>query len=133
MIFGDSRDAVLGVLEDVPIVKLIAYYLPASIWARYGLEHPGGPQSRGQVDLIPHELDPATLRETAKRIPVELVEELAWFGNATEIAARLSSYAEAGARHVVLGDVTGTTYAPEETGRVLGTQLPHLMQLVPAL
>jgi len=133
VIFGDSRDAVLGVLEDVPIVKLIAYYLPASIWHRYGLEHPGGPDCRGQVDLIPHALDPADLRETAKRIPVELVEELAWFGNAAEIAARLRPYAEAGARHVVLGDVTGTTYAPAETARVLSEQLPTLRELLHAL
>lgn len=133
VIFGDSRDAVLGVLEDVPIVKLIAYYLPAWLWAKYGLEHPGGPTCRGQVDLIPHDLDPEVLRETAKRIPVELVEELAWFGNADEIAARLKPYAEAGAEHVVLGDVTGTTYAPAETMRVLGAQLPRLAELVHAL
>jgi phthiodiolone/phenolphthiodiolone dimycocerosates ketoreductase len=48
------------------------------------------------------------LRDTAKRIPVGLVEELARFGTAAEIAARLTTYAEAGAAHVVLGDVTGT-------------------------
>jgi phthiodiolone/phenolphthiodiolone dimycocerosates ketoreductase len=133
VIFGDSRDTVLGVLEDVPIVKLIAYYLPATIWRRYGQEHPGGPDCRGQVVLIPHALDPTDLRETAKRIPVELVEELGWFGNADEIAARLKPYAEAGASHVVLGDVTGTTYAPTETARVLGQQLPRLRDLVHAL
>lgn len=133
VIFGDSRDAVLDVLEDVPIVKLIAYYLPAWVWARHGVDHPGGPDCRGQIDLIPHELDPAALRETAKRIPVELVEELAWFGNADEIAGRLKPYAEAGAQHVVLGDVTGTTYAPAETARVLGGQLPRLAELLHAL
>ncbi|GAA0633409.1 phthiodiolone/phenolphthiodiolone dimycocerosates ketoreductase [Sporichthya brevicatena] len=133
VIFGDSRDSVLGVLEDVPVVKLIAYYLPAYVWDRYGVEHPGGPNCRGQIDLIPHELDPKALRETAKRIPVELVEELAWFGNADEIAARLKPYAEVGLEHIVLGDVTGTTYAPEETARVLGGQLPRLVELMHAL
>jgi phthiodiolone/phenolphthiodiolone dimycocerosates ketoreductase len=133
VILGDSRDAVLDMLDAVPIVKLIAYYLPASIWSRYGLEHPGGPDCRGQLDLIPHELDPAALRDTAKRVPVELVEELAWLGNADEIAARLAPYAEAGARHVVLGDLTGTTYTPTETMRIVGDQLPRLCELVRTL
>ena len=50
-IFGDSRDAVLATLDEVPVVKLIAYYLPDEIWqavrphapGRPGLSRPGGP------------------------------------------------------------------------------------------
>jgi phthiodiolone/phenolphthiodiolone dimycocerosates ketoreductase len=129
-IFGDSRDTVVATLEQLPIVKLIAYYLPAEVWRRYGLEHPGGPECRGQVDLIPHELDPDELRAVAERIPIELVEELAWLGNAEEIAERIAPFAQAGATHLMLGDVTGTTYAPADAARVLGAQLPRLKALL---
>jgi phthiodiolone/phenolphthiodiolone dimycocerosates ketoreductase len=129
-IFGDSRDAVAATLEELPIVKLIAYYLPDEVWRRYGLEHPGGAGCRGQVDLIPHELDPSHLRAIAERIPIELVEELAWLGSAEEIAERIKPFAKAGATHLMLGDVTGTTYAPADAARVLGAQLPRLRRLL---
>jgi phthiodiolone/phenolphthiodiolone dimycocerosates ketoreductase len=132
-IFGESRDAVAAMLEELPIVKLIAYYLPDELWQRHGLVHPAGEGCRGQIDLIPHELDPDALRAIAPRIPIELVEELAWLGNAEEIAARIEPYAQAGATHLMLGDVTGTTYAPADAQRVLGEQLPRLKRLVAAL
>ena len=132
-IFGESRDAVAALLDEVPVVKLIAYYLPDEIWQRYGLTHPAGPGCRGQVDLIPHDLDPEELRAIAPRIPIELVEELAWLGSAEEIADRIKPFAEAGATHLMLGDVTGTTYAPEESMRVLGSQLPLLKKLLEAI
>lgn len=132
-IFGESRDAVAATLEELPIVKLIAYFLPDEIWQRYGLEHPAGAGCRGQIDLIAHALDPDDLRAIAPKIPIELVEELAWLGSAEEIAGRIEPFAQAGASHVLLGDVTGTTYAPEESARVLGTQLPQLKQLLQAI
>jgi phthiodiolone/phenolphthiodiolone dimycocerosates ketoreductase len=131
-IFGESRDAVAAVLEDVPVVKLIACYLPDEVWQRYGLTHPAGPGCRGQVDLIPHDLDPDELRTLAPKIPIELVEELAWLGSAEEIAERIAPFAEAGATHVMLGDVTGTTYAPQDAMAVLGSQLPKLKKLLQA-
>ena len=125
-IFGESRQAVVSLLEELPVVKLIACYLPDETWQRYGLTHPAGKGCRGQVDLIPHELDPDELRAVARRIPIELVEELAWLGDADEIADRIKPFAAAGATHLMLGDVTGTTYAPEDSMRVLGAQLPRL-------
>jgi phthiodiolone/phenolphthiodiolone dimycocerosates ketoreductase len=131
-IFGESRDAVAATLEQIPIVKLMAYYVPDEIWQRYGLTHPGGRGCRGQIDLIPHELDPNELRELAPRIPLELLEELAWIGSAEEIAERLRPFAEAGASHIVLGDLTGTTYTPEDSAQVLGAQLPRLKRLIEA-
>jgi phthiodiolone/phenolphthiodiolone dimycocerosates ketoreductase len=111
----------------------MACFLPDEIWQRYGLTHPQGPGCRGQVDLIPHELDPDELRALAPRIPIELVEELAWLGSAVEIAERIRPFAEAGATHLMLGDVTGTTYAPDDAMRVLGTELPLLKKLLEAM
>jgi phthiodiolone/phenolphthiodiolone dimycocerosates ketoreductase len=132
-ILGDSREQVLETLEHLPIARLIAYYLPAETWRAYGLEHPGGPDCRGQVDVIPHTIDPERLVEIAETIPVELVEELAWLGNAEEIAERIAPYAEVGATHLMLGDVTGTTYAPADAVRVIGEQLPRLKSLLDEL
>jgi phthiodiolone/phenolphthiodiolone dimycocerosates ketoreductase len=129
-ILGDSREHVLQTLERLPVARLIAYYLPAATWREYGLEHPGGPDCRGQADIIPHTIEAERLVEIAGKIPVELVEELAWLGNADEIAERIAPYAESGATHLLLGDVTGTTYAPEQAARVIGEQLPRLRALL---
>lgn len=132
-ILGDSRADVLQTLERLPVARLIAYYLPAATWRAYGLEHPGGPDCRGQADIIPHTIDAERLVEIADTIPVELVEELAWLGNADEIAERVAPYADCGASHLMLGDVTGTTYAPAEAARVIGEQLPRLRALLQRL
>ena len=128
-IFGESRDKVAALLDEVPVIKLLALFSPDVVWRQYGLEHPAGPGTRGAVDVIPHALDPATLRELAPRIPVELVEEFVMLGNAEEIAARLEPYAEAGLEHVVLADLTATTYAPEDVAAALG----ELFKLKPLL
>ena len=128
-IFGESRDKVAALLDEVPVIKLLALFSPDVVWRQYGLEHPAGPGTRGAVDVIPHALDPVTLRELAPRIPVELVEEFVMLGNAEEIAARLKPYAEAGLEHVVLADLTAMTYAPEDAAAALG----ELFKLKPLL
>lgn len=130
IILGDSRDRVIQNLERLPVARLIAYYLPVENWRAYGLEHPGGPDCRGQADIIPHTIEAERLIEIAETIPVELVEELVWLGNAEEIAERITPYAEAGATHLMLGDVSGITYEPEEAARVIGEQLPRLKALL---
>lgn len=132
-ILGDSREQVLRTLEQLPVARLIAYYLPAATWRAYGLQHPGGPECRGQADIIPHTIEAERLIEIADKIPVELVEELAWLGNADEIAERIAPYAECGATHLMLGDVTATTYAPQEAARVIAEQLPRLRALLQEL
>lgn len=66
------------------------------------------------VDLIHHHLDPEELRELAPTIPFELVEEFMFIGNTTEIADRVSGYAENGLEHVILGNATGTVGGLDE-------------------
>jgi hypothetical protein len=43
-----------------------------------------------------------------------MVEDFLMFGNAEDVAASLQPYRTAGLEHVVLCDLTGFTYAPEE-------------------
>jgi phthiodiolone/phenolphthiodiolone dimycocerosates ketoreductase len=49
------------------------------------LKHPSGDGCRGLVDVIYHEFDPEHLRALAPTIPFELLEELFFIGNTTEI------------------------------------------------
>lgn len=125
VILGESRDAVGAMLEESPLIKLLALFSADAVWQRYGLEHPAGPGSRGAVDVIPHALDPQELRDLAQRIPVELLEEFVMIGNADEIAANMKPYGDAGLEHLVVADLSPLTHAPESLPSAMA-QLPRL-------
>jgi phthiodiolone/phenolphthiodiolone dimycocerosates ketoreductase len=129
VILGRSRNHVVDLMERDPLCKLTALFCSAEIWAKYGMQHPGGDKCRGLVDLIQHDLDPEELRELAPTIPFELVEEFMFVGNATEIADRVSGYADNGLEHVILGNATGTVGGLDEINSTTG----ELVALVTAL
>jgi phthiodiolone/phenolphthiodiolone dimycocerosates ketoreductase len=129
VIVGKSRDHVAQLMERDPLGKLSALWSSGEVWAKYGMRHPAGDQSRGLVDLVYHDLDPEQLRELAPSIPFELVEEFNFIGNATEIADRVRGYPENGLEHVILGNVTGVVGGLDEINANAG----ELLALVAAL
>jgi phthiodiolone/phenolphthiodiolone dimycocerosates ketoreductase len=114
VIVGESRNHVAELMECHPLGKLSALMYSAGIWAKYGLRHPAGDRCRGLVDVIYHDLDPQQLRELAPTIPVELVEEFTFMGNAVEIADRVSGYVDNGLEHVILANSTGAVGGLDE-------------------
>lgn len=111
---GESKEHIAELMEKDPLGKLFALFCPADRWRAHGFEHPFGENCQGFVDLIIHDLDPEQLRELAPRMPFELVEEVVFLGNATEITERLADYAANGLEHVVLGNLTGVVGGMEE-------------------
>jgi len=110
---GESRDQVLAALEATPLIKLLLLFAPQELWHQYGIDHPNGSE-QGGFATIPHAIDPATLREIAPRLPIEMFEEWVMLGSAEEVATRLKPYADAGLEHVVLADMSALAYAPED-------------------
>jgi phthiodiolone/phenolphthiodiolone dimycocerosates ketoreductase len=106
-IVGQSRDHVADLMERDPLGKLVALLCSAETWAEYGMRHPSGDKCRGLVDVIFHDLDPEELRELAPTIPFELVEEFMFIGTPTEIADRVSGYADNGLEHLIFSNLTG--------------------------
>lgn len=133
VLLGESRDRIREMFEAQPMAKLFALWMaPAPAWARYGLDSPAGSSGRAYIDLIPHELDPALLRELAPRIPFELVEEYVLMGTAEDVAQRLRPYADAGLAHPVIMNLSGLVGGVEEA-MARGTDLAVLGQLVGAM
>jgi phthiodiolone/phenolphthiodiolone dimycocerosates ketoreductase len=126
VIIGESRDHIAELMERDPLAKLSALQSSAESWAKYGLKHPAGDRCRGLVDLIYHDLDPEQLRELAPTIPFELVEEFMFIGNATEIAARVSGYADHGLEYIILGNGTGVVGGLDEITANAGESLALL-------
>ena len=108
VIVGESREYVAELMEKEPLAKLTALMCSAEVWAAHGMEHPSGPDCRGLVDLVIHDMDPEELREIAPKIPFELFEEFTFVGNDEEIRDRIAPYRLAGLELVVLADSTGS-------------------------
>ncbi len=130
-ILGESRDHVAELFECNPMAKAILLVAPATLWARYGLDHPGGPSCRGFPDIIPHALDPRTIKEALRQVPREMAEEYLLTGNAIEIAQQLRPYQDAGLEHLVLCDITGLTYDAATTQSLM-PEFGALRQLLQA-
>jgi phthiodiolone/phenolphthiodiolone dimycocerosates ketoreductase len=106
VLLGESRDAVLDALDADPISKLRALGAPGWLWDKHGVAHPGGPASRGFVDVVVHEYDPRALRELAPRIPSALLADMWFVGSQEEVMDRIRTYEVAGCQHVVLADAS---------------------------
>jgi phthiodiolone/phenolphthiodiolone dimycocerosates ketoreductase len=119
VMLGRSRSDVAAVFEEIPLLKLVLLLAPGKIWSRYGLTHPAGANCRGFADMIPHELDPEELRRIAPRIPMDMVEDFIWVGNADELANRLEPFVELGARQIVLSDLTAFGHSAETSAELL--------------
>lgn len=106
VLVGNSRDDVFGALDADPLTKLRALAAPGWLWAAHGLDHPGGPLSRGYIDLLVHGLDVGELRSLAPRIPAALFADWWFVGSADDVIERLLSFRRAGCQHVVLADAS---------------------------
>jgi phthiodiolone/phenolphthiodiolone dimycocerosates ketoreductase len=107
VLLGESREAVLDALDAEPSSKLRALGAPGWLWEKHGVRHPGGPTSRGFVDVVVHELDPRVLRELAPRIPSALLADMWFVGSQTQVIDRIRAYELAGCEHIVLADAGG--------------------------
>lgn len=115
LILGESRARLREMFEAQPMAKLFALWMaPASAWTKYGLEAPVGDSKRAYIDIIPHQLDRALLRDLAPKIPFELLEEYTFLGNASEVSDRLRHFADAGLEHAIFLNLTGIVGGVEE-------------------
>jgi phthiodiolone/phenolphthiodiolone dimycocerosates ketoreductase len=131
ILLARSKDDVVDLFERNPMAKQILLFAPASLWSRYGLDHPSGPDCHGHADCIPHALDPEVTREVVTRIPQEMVDEYVMCGSVEDVARQLSAYVAAGLEHVVLADLTGLAHPPDTVAELM-PQLARLSSLVDA-
>ncbi len=117
VVLGESRDRMAELFERDPIAKLVGLFIEGHVWQRHGLEHPLGPESRGFVDVVVHDLDPNELRELAPKIPFELIADYFFIGSAEEVLPQLAAYQDAGLEHLVLGTFSGLVGGQAEMDR----------------
>ena len=117
IVLGESRDQMAELFERDPIAKLVGLFIEGHMWQHRGVEHPLGPESRGLVDVVVHDLDANELRELAPKIPFELLADYYFMGSAEEVLPQLAAYADAGLEHLVLGTFNGLVGGQAEIER----------------
>ena len=125
VILGESKEHLAKLFDREPLSKLFALFIEGDRWEHYGVEHPLGPDSRGFIDMIVHDLDPEMLRDLAPKIPFELVDDHIFCGNAEEVFARFAPFADVGLEHAVLTLSMGTVGGRPEIEAFM-TQLARL-------
>lgn len=93
------------ILEN-PIIKNYAMIAPNELFAKYGVEHPLGPQYNGLRDYIPTHFGREEALDTIRRIPWGVTQEFIMHGTPDELIAQLEGYAAHGLRSIVLANVS---------------------------
>ncbi|MEV6773820.1 LLM class flavin-dependent oxidoreductase [Nocardia sp. NPDC051030] len=89
-------------LLRAPAVRYLGLFASAEVWARNGAKHPLGENFRGLIDLMPHQLSAAEVREAIAEVPDEVLHDWLIIGTPTEILARVRALADAGLRHAII-------------------------------
>lgn len=125
-LFAESQDRAAEMFDAEPLGKLFGLFAMGSIWEDHGMQHPLGNDSKGFIDVIIHDLSADDLRDLAPTIPFDMVKEVLFIGNATELAEQFEDYARAGLQHIVLANLTGVVGGMDEI-MARGADLPQLM------
>lgn len=94
--------AVVEEILEAPVVKSYALCAPAAYWARYGAEHPLGPDFTGVQDLLPHTLDERTALDFARRVPTALIRDFVLAGTPEKVLEQLADWRGHGLQYPVL-------------------------------
>lgn len=89
-------------LLRTPSVRYVGLFAPGAVWARCGVKHPFGEDFRGLIDLMPHRLTKAEVREASAEVTEEILREWLLVGTPREILARVRALADAGLRHAII-------------------------------
>ena len=101
---GALQDDIDEILDSA-LVRLFALNSPAKDWARYGAEHPMGPDFKGVQDLIPQLIDEETALSYVSKAPRELIKDLFAVGMPDEIVDQLAEFRDQGLRCLVVGNM----------------------------
>lgn len=96
-------------LLAAPLVRLLCILLPNRIFEMLGVEPPlgGGDGGSGFHDFIPTRIDRAESERIIEAIPPKVSRYYAFAGTVEQLAEEITSYQQAGLRHLVMWNITG--------------------------
>jgi len=101
-IIGASKRALLDYFRSSPMSRAVAFMASGDLWAKWGLEHPAGRNSKGLFDLLLHEIPVEDLYQSLLSVPAEMLDDILFLGNVQELLDEFWQLREAGLQHLSL-------------------------------
>ena len=130
VVLAERAEDAAAIVDGSLLMRFIALTRPAEAFAARGAEHPLGDRAFGLTSFLPTRYDRAEALALAQRVPTEVVRDTVLLGTPDEVAASVTAFVAAGARHVQLTNMTPLA-APERAAaseELLGDLVGNLQQ-----
>jgi len=106
IVVAESREAAEAVIDGSLLMRFIALTRPAEGFAARGAVHPLGEGQFGLTTFLPTSYGRVEALRLAESVPADVVRDSVIHGTPDEVAATIAEFAERGARHVQLTNMT---------------------------
>jgi len=108
ILVGPDEESVQRLLA-APLVRMLCILLPNRVFEMLGVEPPlgGGEGGSGFHDFIPTRIDRAESERIIDAIPPKVSSYYAFAGTVEQLAEEITTYQQAGLRHLVMWNITG--------------------------
>jgi phthiodiolone/phenolphthiodiolone dimycocerosates ketoreductase len=121
VVTGRNHDDVDEALDSV-VIKTTALGIPATDWARHGVEHPLGADFAGVQDVIPQTMSKQDVLSYTSKVPRALMKEVVFSGTPDEVLDQVAEWRDHGLRYLVV--INGSVLNPK-LGKAVAAGLPH--------
>jgi phthiodiolone/phenolphthiodiolone dimycocerosates ketoreductase len=105
-VVAESREAAEAAIDGSLLMRFIALTRPAEAFAERGATHPLGEGEFGLTTFLPTRYGREEALRLAESVPPEVVRDSVIHGTPDDVAATIARFAERGARHVQLTNMT---------------------------
>jgi phthiodiolone/phenolphthiodiolone dimycocerosates ketoreductase len=125
VVTGLNHDDVDEAMDSV-ILKTTALGIPATDWARHGVEHPLGADFAGVQDVIPQTMSKQDVLSYTSKVPRALMKEVVFSGTPDEVLDQVAEWRDHGLRYLLV--INGSLVNPKIT-KTVAASLPHVKVL----
>ncbi len=108
LIIDEDQNTALDMVNNA-LIKSTALLLPEEFYRKYNLSHPLGDGFRGLTDYIPSQYSKSTILEAFQKIPLDLLENIVFYGTTDDIIKKIENYAKFGLKHIIFNNITPFT------------------------
>jgi phthiodiolone/phenolphthiodiolone dimycocerosates ketoreductase len=106
IVVAETAEEAVAAIDGSLLMRFIALTRPAEAYHAHGAEHPLGPGAFGLTSFLPTGYGRAEALALAEAVPLPVLRETVIHGTPDDIAAAVRRFADAGARHVQLTNMT---------------------------
>lgn len=116
VVIADSDAEAIAAIDRSLLLRFVALTLADESYRAHGATHPLGAGVFGLTSFLPTDLNRRAALELARQVPEVVLRDTVVHGDPDRIAAQLSAFIDAGARHIQLTNMTPMV-APERAAR----------------